>query len=96
MFTLEIGGRPVAVIAADEDVARRFLEGERFKRDMTRWLIDGRPVWDGRAPFRTRPASKAEIAAFKPEHSHLEADEEGPTVMFLGGAYDPDDFTHDE
>ena len=97
MFTLEIGGKPVALIDADHTEAREFFEAETFKRDMQRWLSDGRPLWDGRAEFNLRPASEEEIAHFKGPDPNPppDADEDGPVVMLLVDAYDPDDVEED-
>jgi hypothetical protein len=39
MFTLEIGGKPVALIQADQTEAREFFEAETFKQDMQRWGV---------------------------------------------------------
>ena len=44
MFTLEIGGKPVAMIQATKTQALAFLEAEFFKRDMQRWLTNGKPI----------------------------------------------------
>jgi hypothetical protein len=49
MFTLEMGGRPVAKIQADQTEAREFFEDQTFKDDMRRWLSDGQPILDGKA-----------------------------------------------
>ena len=62
MFTLEIGGKPIAITDAGEDDARAVFDGEAFRHDMQRWLREGRPVWDGRAPMRLRPSTEEETA----------------------------------
>jgi hypothetical protein len=96
MFTLEIGGRPTAIIDADERGARELFEGEVFKTDMQRWLTDGQPIWDGRAELRIRPSSENEIAEFEPEEIRQHGDRDDmPTVMFLIDANDPDDIEED-
>jgi hypothetical protein len=98
MFTVEIGGKPIAVTDADEPAARGLFEGQHFRHDMQRWLSDGKPIWDGRAPFNVRPASRDEEARFKgpdPYPPHGSEDDDGPTVMMLVEAYDPDDIEED-
>ncbi len=98
MFTLEIGGTPVALTDADEDEARAFFGAERFKTDMRRWQTDGRPLWDGSAPFDVRPATEDEAAQFAgpdPNPPYGAENEKGPTVMFLVPAYDPEDLEED-
>jgi hypothetical protein len=98
MFTLEISGRPVAMIEADHSEAREFFEAEAFKHDMQRWLSDGKPLWDGRAEFKIRPSSDEEIAHFRgpdPYPPHGSEDDQGPVVMLLVDANDPDDLEED-
>ena len=97
MFTLEIGGKPVAMIQADKTEALAFFEAENFRHDMQRWLTNGQPVWDGRAEFNVRPSSEEEIAQFKgpdpyPPHG---ASDDDPVVMLLIDAHDPDDIEED-
>ena len=62
MFTLEIGGKPVAVTDANEAQARAIFESDEFKQDLTAMTSQGSPLWDGRAPLTIRPASQDEIA----------------------------------
>ena len=99
MFTLEIGGKPVAITDADEAEARRIFEGETFRRDMRRWVTeDGRPVWDGLAPIALRPSTEEETAHFRgpdPYPPHGTEDDDGPTIMLLVDAHDPDDIEED-
>jgi hypothetical protein len=98
MFTLDIGGRPTAITDADEAEARRIFEGETFRRDMQRWISDGQPVWDGHAPITLRPSTEDETAHFRgpdPYPPHGTEDDDGPTIMLLIDAYDPDDLEED-
>ncbi|HEY7764058.1 MAG TPA: hypothetical protein VG758_04175 [Hyphomicrobiaceae bacterium] len=98
MFTLEIGGKPVALIQADQTEAREFFEAETFRQDMQRWVSDGKPVWDGHAEFSIRPAADEEIQHFKgpdPNPPHGAEHENHPVVMLLIDAYDPDDIEED-
>ena len=98
MYTLEIGGKPIALIDADEQVARTLVTTENFKADMQRWTLGGTPLWDGRAELDVRQASDEETAQFQgpdPYPPHGAEDDRGPTVMFLVDAYDPDDLEED-
>ncbi len=58
MFTVEIGGKPVAITDADEAQAREIFESGEFKRDLTAMTSQGTPLWDGRTPLTIRPASQ--------------------------------------
>ena len=98
MFTLEIGGRPVAITDAGEQEAHRVFDGEQFKHDMQRWRTDGGPVWDGKAAMKVRAATKDEISQVSgpdPFPRHGSEDDHGPTIMFLIDAHDPDDLDED-
>jgi len=64
MFTLEIGGRAIAVIDTDEEDARELVTSEPFRADLQRLLSDDLPLWDGKAPLTVRAATEAEIAEF--------------------------------
>jgi hypothetical protein len=63
MFTLEINGRAVAVIYADEENARELLDDEDFQEDLQALESDGEPIWNGKDKLNIRPASQADIAA---------------------------------
>ena len=95
MFTLEIGGEPIAITDAEEAEARRIFESETFRHDMQRWLRDnGAPVWDGQAPIALRQSTDPETAHFRgpdPYPPHGTEDDDGPTIMLLVDAHDPDD-----
>ena len=88
MFTLEIGGKPVAITDADEAQARAIFESNEFRRDLTAMTSQGAPLWDGRTPLTIRPASQNEMAEFQaPDLAYdedPEDDEEGSlSVTFL-------------
>lgn len=95
MFTLEIAGRPVAVIGGEEEEARDIVESEAFQDDLRRLLHDAVPLWDGAAELSLRPASEEEIAEFEAdfaeEEDEDEDDEEALEVMFLVPINDPDE-----
>ena len=57
MFTVEIGGSPIAITNADEAQARDVLESEEFKQDLMATTSDGAPLWNGRALLTIRPGT---------------------------------------
>jgi hypothetical protein len=63
MFTLEIKGRAVAVIYADEENARELLDDEDFQEDLQALESNGEPIWNGKDKLTVRPASESDIAA---------------------------------
>ncbi len=94
MFTLEIGGRPIAVTDANEADAKAIFESGAFKQDLTALTSEGAPLWDGRAPLSIRPASQQEVAEFgAPEDDAADEEEDdGAFVTFLV----PIDHDHEE
>jgi hypothetical protein len=88
MFTLEIGGKPIAITDADESQARAIFESDEFKQDLTAMTSDRIPLWDGRALLTIRPASREETAAFEAPDMDVDDDgdddeDEGLFVTFL-------------
>ena len=94
MFTLEIAGKPVAVTDADGEGARELFEADEFREDLLSLESEGRPIWDGVAPFLIRPANDEEMDALEQsldeadtepadEEDEDEDDEEGINVLFL-------------
>ena len=63
MFTLEINGRAVAVIEADEEQARDLVEDEDFQDDLQSMESEGEPLWDGTTPLIVRRSTQDEIEA---------------------------------
>ncbi len=88
MFTLEIGGRPVAVLnlptIAD---AEELLGDQEFRDDLTALQSEGRPLWDGQAAMSLRKATGDERAEF--ENSAADEEDDGGFVMFLVDVTDP-------
>ncbi len=74
MFTVEVGGRPVATTDADEAQARAIFESDEFKQDLAAMTSQGTPLWDGRSPLTIRPASQEEMAEF--QFADLDYDED--------------------
>ena len=89
MFTLEIGGKPIAITDAEEAQARDIFESDEFKQDLTAMTSEGAPLWDRQAPLTIRPATEQEVAAFEaPEFDVDDEDEDeddgdGVFVTFL-------------
>ena len=97
MFTLAIGGKPVAITDAEEVRARDIFESDEFKQDLTVLTSEGTPLWDGRTPLNVRPASQEEVAAieasdFDGDDDDDEEDSDGVFVTFLV----PIDHDHEE
>jgi hypothetical protein len=96
MFTLEIQGRPVAVLnlpnAAD---AEELLGDKEFRKDLTALQYEGRPLWDGQALLSLRETTADERAEFErflaDEEDASEDDDEGGFVMFLVDVTEPQD-----
>jgi hypothetical protein len=90
MFTLEIGGRPVAVLnlptAAD---AGELLGDKELRNDLTALQSEGRPLRDRQAAMSLHEAIADERAKFENSAADEEDDEDGGFVMFLVDVTDP-------
>lgn len=97
MFTVEIGGRAIAVTNADEAQARELIESEEFREDLTVILSDGKPVWDGKSEIGIRAATPDEEEEFESademddEEEEEEVDGDEPSVVFLVDIDDEED-----
>lgn len=99
MFTLEIGGRAVAVTNAGAEEAERIFGGEEFREDLMALETDEGPLWDGEAPLTVRPATdeeKAEFEQLEVEEEEEEEDEDGPVILFLVEVNDPEEDEEEE
>lgn len=70
MQTIELNGRPLAVMGGDCESVEEFAEGDGFRADLLLFVDeDGHPLWDGKGVFSTtvRDPLPEEVAAF--EHS---------------------------
>ena len=76
MFTLEIGGKAIAITDAGEGQARELFGSEDFKDDLLALESGGRPLWDGEAALTVRRSSDAEIETFDDAVSGDEDDED--------------------
>ena len=96
MFTLEIGGKPIAITDTEEAQAREIFESDEFRQDLTVMTSEGAPLWDGQAPLFIRPTSEEEVAAFGAPEFDVDDDEDeedgGVFVTFLV----PIDHDHEE
>ncbi len=101
MFTLEIAGRPVAVLSVPTRAdAEEWLGDEEVRQDLTILEHEGKPLWDGRAALQFREATPSERSEFESALEEDEPDGHGNTgaedddtgfVMFLVDVTDPDD-----
>jgi hypothetical protein len=93
MFTLEIGGRPTAIINTSKEDAQAILDGEGFQEDLRRLKTDDVPLWDGKAALTLRPATEEEMAEFEESEEDDEEEEEddAATILFLVPFDDEDD-----
>ena len=97
MQTIELNGRPIAVMGASHDHVEEFAESDAFRADLLDFVDgDGRPVWDGKGAFlpAVRPSSPEETAAFRQsftaaiEAGEADAGDPGDWLMFLIEARD--------
>jgi hypothetical protein len=52
MQTIELNGRPLAVMGGDHDAVEEFAEGDGFRADLLSFVDeDGLPLWDGKGMF---------------------------------------------
>jgi hypothetical protein len=65
MFTLEIGGKAIAITDADEARAKAVFDSDAFRQDLKVMTSQGEPLWDGIMPLNVRGASQQEQAAFE-------------------------------
>ncbi|MET0429776.1 MAG: hypothetical protein ABW026_14935 [Microvirga sp.] len=90
MFTLEVGGKAIAVTNADEEQARELFMSEDFKADLLSLRSESLPLWDGSAALNVRAASEDEMDAVDEvleeedeEETEDDEDELGIDVVFL-------------
>lgn len=101
MHTLEIAGRPVAIINLSEDEAEAEFTGEAFKSDLMVLEAGGQPLWDGEAELFVRRSQPEEVASF--ERSFAKAMRDGGAdrkdevgyLAFLVPVTDPTDDDHE-
>jgi hypothetical protein len=97
MFTLEIKGRPIAVVVADEAQARELFDDEDFKEDLRSMESEGEPLWNGTDALEVRPASPDERQAAQESLEEDEEQVEGElTVLFMVTLDDEDEWDDEE
>ena len=92
MQTIELNGRPIAVMGGSREQVEDFAESDSFRADLLALLdSNNRPIWDGQGVFSpsVRGASPDEAAAFQQSFTDAvaagEADIDDPAdwLMFL-------------
>lgn len=98
IFTLEIGGRPVAAVRAEDlEQAQELIEDDAFQDDLQDLETDDSSLWDGEAPLSLREADEDERAAFQASWNQgvadgdIEEDDENLHVVFLVPVYEEED-----
>ena len=64
MFTLEVGGRHIAVTKGSEGEPHAAFATNECKRSLRVKTTDGIPLWNGTDSFRIRDATPGEVPAF--------------------------------
>lgn len=99
MQTIELNGRPLAVMGGDRDQVEEFADSDGFRADLPMFLdSDGRPLWDGQGVFSplVRLATAEETAAFHRSFTDAvalgdaDADDPGDWLMFLVDVHEAD------
>jgi hypothetical protein len=66
VFTLDVGGRPTLSFEAKNlREAWEICHEEWLKADLARICSNGVPLWDGKAPLRSRYAAEAETVMYR-------------------------------
>ena len=96
LFTIEVGGRPVMVLTAEDwEEAREFADSEALRADLLVLEHEGRPLWDGEGDLFVREARPEEASAWQASFARAcaegDADEEDREdwATFLLEAVDP-------
>lgn len=77
LFTLEIDGRPVLVMAEDDaDAAEESAHTDAMAEQLATLQHAGRRLWDGRTVPAVRPATADEAAAWREAFAEAVADGE--------------------
>jgi hypothetical protein len=94
MYTLEIAGRPVAVLdVPTQDEAEAWMNDEAFQADLLVLEHEGAPLWDGQAELRVRAATDDERLVYEDSMRDNDPsdDDDGEAVVFLVDVTDPAD-----
>ena len=103
VFTLEIGGRAIAAIRADDrEQAQELVEDDSFQDDMQELETEDGALWDGTMPLNLREANADEQAAFDSSweqgvaEGEIDEEDENLHVVFLVPVYESDDEDEDD
>ncbi|WP_201838365.1 hypothetical protein [Microvirga zambiensis] len=97
MFTVEIGGIPIATTNADEAQAQDVFASAEFRHDLMAMTSGGTPLWDGKAPLTVRPALRHEAELFNdPGLDENEFDDETEDDSVFVAFLVPVDHNHEE
>jgi hypothetical protein len=90
-YTLEIEGRAISIAKGSEEQTTPMLRDQPFLGGLCD--DNGRPLWDGQAELRIRPASRAEIEHWQDwfiETASQDQPGHGPVLGLLGGTFKPE------
>ena len=103
MYTLEICGRPIAIINDHKAEAEDWFEGEVFKSDLLSLDDENdEPLWDEKSPLFIRPALGEEVEIFERAFStalaegDADKDDREGYLVFLTPVRDPTDDEFDD
>jgi hypothetical protein len=92
MQTIELNGRPLAVMGGDHEAVEEFAEGDGFRADLLSFVDEaGHPLWNGKGVFSTsvRDPMPEEAAVFERSFAwamaagKADADDPGDWLVFL-------------
>jgi hypothetical protein len=86
VLTLEILGRPVACVCADDrTAAEQMVRQPWFHRDLLSHCSSGAPLWDGSAELSLRKSTAGELKIVEDHYRehHVDRQRERPAVVFL-------------
>jgi hypothetical protein len=93
VYIVEILGRSIAAFNATDDVdADTHLRNRAFLRDLIVLQNEGRALWDGVSPIKTRTASEEEVETWRSAKTLKkiqETDDDFHPVVFLIPVVDP-------
>lgn len=92
MQTIELNGRPLAVMGRDHNAVEEFADSDGFRADLLSFVHeDGRPLWDGKGVFSAsvRDPLPEEAAVFERSFAwataagKADANDPGDWLVFL-------------
>ena len=97
MQTIELNGRPLAVMGGDREGVEEFVDGDGFRADLLSFADeDGQPLWGGKGVFSTtvRDPLPEEATVFEQSFAQATAagkadvDDPGDWLVFLIEVHD--------